>query len=1090
MAYIRAAQGGNYSATSTWVGGVVPTSSDIACCGSFRVNLDLTDITATLSTTNTDWVAAGGSALSTTHTGGFYISGASARNIAGFRYSFYRSAGTGATNAQLTVNAGDVTISALTQVGDTFGGTAQGVIYMNNSTPASLSLGNVTCLDWSTYYSCYLVDLTRSTTPTGVLTLTTRAFNSPSGLGANHALLFTNSYAGAVNWTMLAPLPRGASGYPCVNFGSTTVSITVTMPSDGFPIDCTGVGSPNGGYVVSSSRCTSLTFSNSVYAQNGGLASTNPMFYVSNDTSAGTVTFNSWVYIDNVTFLLATDRMVVDFKGAVTLVARVSSKYLLSCGGSALAGAWHFRGAFLFSNASTVTTGLGTGTSILGLPHYAPVRFYSTFTANGYTTMLYAVSFTSYNGGAYPITFDGVVDLTAAIVGNGSSDGENCYWVVSGSGSDSMRSFVFNSLVKLPTSRVGATGDGKAFLCVLGGVTSTGSVVQFLGGVVSGVIPLASTFKAFAAQIALVGADNTGGTVPLITARCGYAFTPVLVSGTVKPSTSGVHPIQAPYTLTGSYSLYDANTSGVQPYALATGAVVPSASDVRAGVSVGNTVGTLTLPLTANVLSGVTFDGGTKTGTLALSSVADTVINSVTPRFDTIDANIATANAGVTAANTAVAGIKAKTDQLAFSTGGVIAQTADGADYTGRFDTLETMLSYVPTLTYTARLNAINDQLDTIQSIAAGGGVDLTPITTSITALDGKVSVVKAKTDQMAFTTGGVVADVAVSVQQVIDYSARFASLDQAVAAVNAKTAQLTFDQAGVKASAVVDLSVLDGSLDNVFTELQTKATQTTLDAGFANIEAQLDTIQNATGAIDLTPLQVGVSAVYTQVMQIPRLTYSASFATVNGKLDNIATNMGSVDLQPVLDAIADIPEPNLQPVLDAIADMPEPNLTPLQTVLGTLQTDVNTLKDTAARTETLSNTIKTQLSRATGVDLSGVEHQLTLLNSKFDGVDAPVRVIPAGGSGTTVLYAHCLDLNGTPVAGQIASIEVAQVVGDGTLLPNHTLQSTSNADGLVSFVLPRNAGISVIFNYRGRKERLTLTDSATQALPSIVAKL
>ena len=97
MAYIRAIANGNYSATSTWSGGVVPTTGDIACCGMYRVTLDVSNVLATLSTTNVDWVAAGGTALSTTHTGGWTHVAGSTLTVSHVRWSTYRSSSTLAT---------------------------------------------------------------------------------------------------------------------------------------------------------------------------------------------------------------------------------------------------------------------------------------------------------------------------------------------------------------------------------------------------------------------------------------------------------------------------------------------------------------------------------------------------------------------------------------------------------------------------------------------------------------------------------------------------------------------------------------------------------------------------------------------------------------------------------------------------------------------------------------------------------------------------------------------------------------------------------------------------------------------------------
>lgn len=449
-------------------------------------------------------------------------------------------------------------------------------------------------------------------------------------------------------------------------------------------------------------------------------------------------------------------------------------------------------------------------------------------------------------------------------------------------------------------------------------------------------------------------------------------------------------------------------------------------------------------------------------------------LTGLTPRFNTIDASLTTANTGITAANNAVAGVKAKTDQLTFGAGGVIAQTGS-TDYTARFDTLEVQVSSIPTLTYTTSFAGINTKLDTLQSTVSSGGVDLSPVTNALSTLDTKVTSVKAKTDQLTFTTGGVVADVEVSVQAAIDYTEQFTEITNKLDNVQLVTDTFQFNVDGVIASATVDVSGMVGRFDALDSAIAELPVQTHTDTQYNTLFNQLSVIGNATGAIDLTPVMTSLSQIYTSVENVPRLTYSASFVTVNNKLDALAAATVDVDLTPVLDAIAGIPAPNL---------------TPITTKIDNMQVDVTTIKDAAVRIEVLSSGIRDTLSTATGVDLSGVEHQLSLLNSKFEGIDAPVQVVPTGNAGTTVLYAHCTHPDGTPVAGQSATLHIMQVVGEGTLLPDHTLTSTSDADGLISFVLPRDAGISAVFEYRGRKERVVLVGDATQPLPSIVAKL
>ena len=60
MAIIRAAQNGNWSATSSWIGGVVPTSSDDAVANTFTIQVDGTYTVLTVRNDTTGGATAGG----------------------------------------------------------------------------------------------------------------------------------------------------------------------------------------------------------------------------------------------------------------------------------------------------------------------------------------------------------------------------------------------------------------------------------------------------------------------------------------------------------------------------------------------------------------------------------------------------------------------------------------------------------------------------------------------------------------------------------------------------------------------------------------------------------------------------------------------------------------------------------------------------------------------------------------------------------------------------------------------------------------------------------------------------------------------
>ena len=120
-----------------------------------------------------------------------------------------------------------------------------------------------------------------------------------------------------------------------------------------------------------------------------------------------------------------------------------------------------------------------------------------------------------------------------------------------------------------------------------------------------------------------------------------------------------------------------------------------------------------------------------------------------------------------------------------------------------------------------------------------GGACDLTVveagiagISSSLTTVRSNVTAVKAKTDQLAFTVNGVVADSGTTVGT--DYTSRFDTIDGEVLAIKTQTDKLNFTPNSVSVDPILDpyfsdvILLMDNEGDNnstVFTDLTTIAT-------------------------------------------------------------------------------------------------------------------------------------------------------------------------------------------------------------------------------------------------------------------------
>ena len=392
-------------------------------------------------------------------------------------------------------------------------------------------------------------------------------------------------------------------------------------------------------------------------------------------------------------------------------------------------------------------------------------------------------------------------------------------------------------------------------------------------------------------------------------------MTVVAANKGVFAGTAGVPPIVSPWRAADIDAFTYQVLDGVSVHALVGAAVnVPVPADVRQGVAVGGSTGTLVVPAAGTVLAGVTYDNGT-TGTLDLATDIAAILAKTSQLTFTASGVVADAAGGTdytarfNSLDTVTAGIKTKTDQLTFTVSGVVAD-AGAADYTSRFNSLDAAVAAIPTLSYSARFDSVDADLD---AIATGGGVDFTSVLAAISAVDtavgvvdGKAASIKTKTDQLAFTADGVVADVSVSVSQAINYDARFDAIDTDLLAVRGATDQFTFGINGVNSTATVDASgIASATASAINPNIIAVADQ--LTAHDTAVATQLTTIQNATGAIDLTPITSSLATVNTNVLAIPTLVYTTRFNAIDGALNSLALDVGNVniDLTPVTDSIA-----------------------------------------------------------------------------------------------------------------------------------------------------------------------------------------
>lgn len=291
------------------------------------------------------------------------------------------------------------------------------------------------------------------------------------------------------------------------------------------------------------------------------------------------------------------------------------------------------------------------------------------------------------------------------------------------------------------------------------------------------------------------------------------------------------------------------------------------------------------------------------TANSSLSSVNSTVgtvntnVNSVNTKVDTLTTNLGTANTNISA-------VKTKTDQLVFVSGDVRATIAD--EYTalnGGYNTTILVLNGIGTT-----LGAMDTKTTAIQSTVnsvdakIGASTDTLPGNNTVWArlkqtddnaafaaasaeeAANDASLIKAKTEQLSFSGGDVVATI----------SNEYTNLDAALSSIT---------------TTVGGINTLSGTIDTKVTAVKTKTDGMTVSSG--NVRAKLST--DGLSDVDLvesagvfTKLQAGLSWLLARFANSSTLDRSGKTLTVRDRNGQILTvqNFEATDTTETVDKI------------------------------------------------------------------------------------------------------------------------------------------------------------------------------------------
>ena len=591
MAIIRAAQAGNFSSTTTWVGGVVPTTGDTACCGNFRVVVDQ-NVLATLSPTNIDWVAGGGTALAVNHTGGFDILPGSNFTIHSVNYECFRT---------------------------TSNPTTQADIYCLN---ASLTvLNNFTCIGASTNTaSCSVYFTTTNTTP---VTITVNKIIVPNLTASGHYAIKSEGTANNTNLTvningniettngaaLAVGRALGMQGY----YVNLEVNVAGTVQHGTNMISVSPTAMPTGNATVnfavktlilgagSASNTLSISFVKAVNFNAG---------YCMNTAVAGTVM--NIISVNNILFSGNIEQL-----NNANATMQISSTQSITVNGDVI------RNPSVSSPTQSLLTITGTGAVTIngtlqeladaqnsGSTSYTLLNI-STLNANFYCKGIIAtgkpdfVIDTGIGAWNYTLTIDG--DIVATNANYVSTAG-------------SLVDITCSSITLIVTGNIypPTLGTSNSYNIGCINIASTAKVIRVLGTCFGSTKQPAISLSNTAAQPTqeffinkIVGAPyNSADTYQISTV---YAEKAVVTVNELVVGSTGRNPIN------GQFLFKDTSTAVIRARD-STGAEIllmeqltnsiPIASDIREGVVIGSTTGTLVIPAIADVRADITYDNG------------------------------------------------------------------------------------------------------------------------------------------------------------------------------------------------------------------------------------------------------------------------------------------------------------------------------------------------------------------------------------------------------------------------------------------------------------------------------------------------